>query len=50
MVRILVGTLVEVAQGKRPASDLPKLLRGEDDVMCGPTAPAHGLCLQEVWY
>ena len=50
MVRIMVGTLVEIAQGKRPASDLNKLLQGETDVICGPTAPAHGLCLQEVWY
>ena len=50
MVRILVGTLVEIGQGKRPASDLQKLLRGETGMICGPTAPAHGLCLQEVWY
>lgn len=50
MVRIMAGTLVEVGQGKRPVSDLPKLLQGEEGVICGPTAPAHGLCLQEVWY
>ncbi len=50
MVRIIAGTLVEVGQGKRPANDLQKLLQGEKGVICGPTAPAHGLCLQEVWY
>lgn len=50
MVRIMVGTLVEVGQGKRPATDLPKLLLAEEGVICGPTAPAHGLCLQEVYY
>ncbi len=50
MVRMMVGTLVEVGQGKRPAEDLQKLLLGEEGVICGPTAPAHGLCLQEVWY
>jgi tRNA pseudouridine38-40 synthase len=50
MVRIMAGTLVEIAQNKRPESDLPKLLLGEEGVICGPTAPAHGLCLQEVWY
>lgn len=50
MVRILVGTLVEIGQGKRPASDLEKLLQGEADLNSGATAPAHGLCLQEVWY
>ena len=50
MVRMMVGTLVEVGQGKRPAEDLRKLLLAEVGVICGPTAPAHGLCLQEVWY
>lgn len=50
MVRMLVGTLVEVGQGRRPASDVEKLLQGEGGLACGPTAPAHGLCLQEVWY
>jgi tRNA pseudouridine38-40 synthase len=50
MVRMMVGTMVEVGQGKRPVSDLPKLLRCEEGLICGPTAPAHGLCLQEVWF
>jgi tRNA pseudouridine38-40 synthase len=50
MVRMMTGTLVDVGQGKRPPGDLRKLLHGEEGVVCGPTAPAHGLCLQEVWY
>jgi tRNA pseudouridine38-40 synthase len=50
MVRILVGTLAEIGQGKRPLSDLEKLLQGEAGLSSGATAPAHGLCLQEVWY
>ncbi len=50
MVRMLVGTLVEVGQGRRPATDLQKLLQGEAELACGPTAPPHGLCLEEVWY
>lgn len=50
MVRIITGTLVEVGLGKRQAGDLQKLLQGEEGVICGPTAPAHGLCLEEVWY
>jgi len=50
MVRMLVGTLVEVGMGKRVPSDVAKLLSGEAGQICGPTAPAHGLCLQEVWY
>lgn len=50
MVRMLTGTLVEVGQGKRPAIDMQKLLQGEAGMHSGPTAPAHGLCLQDVWY
>jgi tRNA pseudouridine38-40 synthase len=50
MVRIMAGTLVDVGQGRRPPGDVQKLLQGEDGLSCGPTAPAHGLCLQEVWY
>ncbi len=50
MVRILVGTLAEIGQGKRPLSDLEKLLQAEAGLSSGATAPAHGLCLQEVWY
>jgi tRNA pseudouridine38-40 synthase len=50
MVRLLVGTLVEIGLGKRPPGDVEKLLHGAVDLVCGPTAPAHGLCLQEVWY
>lgn len=50
MVRLLVGTLVEIAGGKRPIADLSRLLAGDLDVPCGPTAPSQGLCLQEVWY
>lgn len=50
MVRMLVGTLVEVGQGRRPVDDVKKLLEADNELSCGATAPAHGLCLQEVWY
>ena len=50
MVRMLVGTLVEVGLGRRPVEDVAKLVAGADGMLCGQTAPAHGLCLQEVWY
>lgn len=50
MVRMLVGTLIEVAGGKRPVADVSRLLAGDLEVPCGPTAPSQGLCLQEVWY
>ncbi len=50
MVRMLVGTLVEVGQGKKPVTDIHRLLQKEQGVNCGVTSPAHGLCLQDVWY
>ncbi|MHB1846712.1 MAG: tRNA pseudouridine(38-40) synthase TruA [Deltaproteobacteria bacterium] len=50
MVRNIVGTLVEIGRGKRPEDDVPRLLRGRDRRRAGPTAPAHGLCLMEVYY
>lgn len=50
MVRLLTGTLIEVGRGKRLLNDVSRLLAGDTAVPCGPTAPAKGLCLQEVWY
>lgn len=50
MVRMLVGTLVDVGRGKRPAADVTRLLAGEPGLRSGPTAPAHGLCLMTVDY
>ena len=50
MVRMLVGTLVEVGRGKRPAHDIVRLLANAEGVRCGPTAPPQGLCLMAVDY
>jgi tRNA pseudouridine38-40 synthase len=50
MVRNLVGTLVEVGQGRRGAASIPALLAGRDRAKAGKTAPARGLCLEEVYY
>ena len=50
MVRIIVGTLVEIGLGQRPASDILGLLASGDRTKAGPTAPAHGLCLVCVTY
>ncbi len=50
MVRMIVGTLVDVGLGRRPAGDVATLVAGTDEMVCGQTAPAQGLCLQEVWY
>lgn len=50
MVRKMVGTLLEVGRGKLAVEDLPRLLALRDRSKSGPTAPAHGLCLEEVEY
>ena len=50
MVRNLVGTLVEVGHGRRTAAGMAALLESRDRTRAGPTAPAHGLCLDEVFY
>ena len=50
MVRILVGTLVEVGLGKRPVSDMERLLAEGCREDSGKTAPPQGLCLMAVWY
>jgi tRNA pseudouridine38-40 synthase len=50
MVRMMVGTLVDVGRGKRPRDDIPKLLTAPAAVASALTAPAHGLCLMEVIY
>lgn len=50
MVRAIVGTLVEVGDGRREAGSMAALLDSRDRVASGPTAPAHGLLLVHVAY
>lgn len=50
MVRILVGTLLEVGAGERKPSEMAEILSGKDRRLSGKTAPAHGLYLWEVFY
>lgn len=45
MVRIIVGTLLEVGLGRRTAEDVKKILEAKDRDTAGPTAPAKGLTL-----
>ena len=49
MVRILVGTLVEVGRGERSADSIPALF-GAKREQAGLLVPAQGLCLMEVTY
>jgi len=50
MVRIAVGTLVEIATTRRPPGDIPAILASKDRRRAGYTAPAAGLCLVGVRY
>lgn len=50
MVRILVGTMIEVGRGRLSVGALDTILRARDRRMAGPTAPPHGLCLCQIEY
>ncbi len=50
MVRIMVGTLLFINEGKRPAGSIPDLLAARDRNAAGATAPACGLYLNQVFY
>lgn len=50
MVRIMVGTLLRVQQGKFAPGDIPAILEAKDRKAAGPTAPAQGLYLNRVFY
>lgn len=50
MVRIIVGTLLEVGCGKRTPESMAELLAAKDRSLAGFTAPAQGLILWEVYY
>lgn len=50
MVRLMVGTLVEVGLGKRASGSLPRLLETDSSLKAGLAAPPQGLCLMQVWY
>ena len=50
MVRNIVGTLIEVGQGKTSIAEFRAVFSAKDRTLAGPTAPAHGLFLKEVFY
>jgi tRNA pseudouridine38-40 synthase len=50
MVRFLVGTMLEVASGRRPLSDMETLLDAEDNHEVSPPAPPRALFLDAVEY
>ena len=50
MCRGIVGTLVQVGQGKIPLAKVEEILSSRDRRVAGMTAPAHGLVLWKVFY
>jgi tRNA pseudouridine38-40 synthase len=50
MVRFLVGTMVDVARGRRPVTDVGHLLSISDNAGASPPAPPEGLYLVHVRY
>ena len=50
MVRTIAGSLVDVGRGFRSPDWLAAALAARDRRRAGPTAPAHGLCLEQVLY
>jgi len=50
MVRIIMGTLLEVGRKRIPADEIPNILKSRDRTRAGPTAPPQGLYLMGVDY
>lgn len=50
MVRLLVGTQIDIARGRWPVDRMHEILDARDVRLCGQAAPAHGLTLISVEY
>lgn len=50
MIRILVGTLLKIGNGRLEETSLPKIIASKDRNCAGPTAHPEGLYLKEVRY
>ena len=50
MVRNIIGTLIEIGEGKRKSEEIINILKEEDRVAAGKTAPPNGLYLKDVFY
>ena len=50
MVRYLVGSMIDVARGRRPLEEMARLIANEPGLVTSPPAPAEGLFLHRVVY
>ena len=50
MIRIIVGTALQIGDGLKPVAEMQRLLQVKDREEAGPTAPAQGLYMMEVYY
>jgi len=50
MCRGIVGTIIQVGQGRFSSKDIERMLEARDRRLAGMTAPAHGLVLWKVFY
>lgn len=50
MVRILTGTILYASIGKLNVDDIPDIIEKGERELAGITVPAHGLCLENVYY
>ena len=50
MVRIILGTLIYVNEGRIKPEEIPEIIKSADRERAGKTAMAHGLYLNRVFY
>ncbi len=50
MVRIMVGTLIDISRGKIPPDSIERIILAKNRSAAGYTAPAHGLYLNKIHY
>ena len=50
MVRIIVGTLIYVNEGRLRPEDIDRIIASRDRNLAGVTAKPHGLYLNKVFY
>ena len=50
MVRSMVGTGIDAAEGKLDPAEIPEILASRNRTLAGPTAPPDGLYMTNLWY